>query len=359
MTNYITSAGTKQYTITIASGSTTGTVTINAVSSLAFILHGGLNPSVSNNPAEDYARVTLTNSTTITATRNTGTTGTVIIQGSIIDATSNLIADIQYGTATISASSSSGTATISAVTDANSAIHLLGWSSTNTSFGGTNEMPVLTQSGTTVTASRQGTTGALVVGFVVISFNGSVLNKSIQRVAATSASLTGTTYTAAVTSVVTTNAFCIYAGSNLSANAANMNEIKQYGQLTSSTLFTVTVNSSSNDAAKYNCSLVEFISGLLASSVQRGTTTLTAVSSNTTTITSSPTTTSALSFLGNITSTTTANLLTAEGKVALTNATTVTTVRNTSTSNLASSWEVINFPAFVVSGDPIWFGMTF
>ena len=116
MTNYVTAAGVQQFSITIASGNTTAAATINAVGSGAFILFGGMSPSVANNPAEDFASITLTNSTTITATRVLGTTGTVTITGSIIDGdTTNLIKSVQYGLVTIAAAASSGTASISSV----------------------------------------------------------------------------------------------------------------------------------------------------------------------------------------------------------------------------------------------------
>ena len=77
-------------------------------------------------------------------------------------------------------------------------------------------------------------------------------------------------------------------------------------------------------------------------SVQRGTITLPGVSSNTATITSVDTNKSMLNFLGvtESTSLTTNNALV---RIALTNATTVTATRSTSTGTSIVSYEVIEF----------------
>jgi len=314
--NYITALGVQQFSIKIGAAATSNTATINAVGSGAFILFGGVNPSVANNPAEDFAYVTLTNSTTITATRNSST-GSPTVTGCIIDGdTTNLIKSVQYGTATIANLASTGTAAITGVKNANTAVHLLGWQSANTTLSGINEYPIVTLSGTTVTATRVGTVGALVVGFVVIEFQSSCLNQSVQNIAATSA-LSTTSYTAAVTSVVINNSISLYAGSNTAVVTTNVAEVKQYGSLTSSTVFTVNVNTAIANAKSYNCSIVEFKSGILKSAVQRSTTTLTAVKSNSTTLSSVAISNSGVSWLGNTTTATTAVLNQAEGQAVL------------------------------------------
>lgn len=316
MTNYITAVGVQQFTITIASGSTTGTATINAVGSGAFILWDGNNNSVNGNPSRDYAYLALTNSTTITATRNTGTSGTVVVTGCIVDGdTTNLIQSVQHTTVTIASGSATGTATISSVTDNNTAIHLLGWKSDNTSINAPDEFPALTQSGTTLTATRIGTTGNLVAGALILEFKSGALQQNVQRISATSSSNV-TSFTAAVTSVTTTKAICLYAGSNI-ATSTNLNLVKMYGSLTNATTFTVNVNTGVANAKTYNASVIEFVSGVLNSSVQRNTTTLTAVASNITTLTSINVSNSSLSWLGNTYSAANTNTLRAEGNGAL------------------------------------------
>lgn len=319
MTNYITAQGVQQFSITIASGQTTGTATINPVAAGAFIMFGGVNPSVSNDPAEDYAYLTLTNATTVTATRNTGTTGTVVVTGCVVDGdTTNLIKSVQYGTVSILTAATSGTATISAVTNNNTAIHLLGWASANATFSALNEGPILTLSGTTVTATRPTSTGALTVGFVAIEFQGSALNQAVQNVAATSSSSV-TSYTASLGSnVVMANTLCFYGGSSIGTVTTNVAEYKQRGALTAVGTFTVSVNTAVADAKSFNASVVEFVSGVLNSAVQRSSTTLTGVVKGITTL-STPVNNSysGLNWLGNTATSTTAVLDRAEGAASL------------------------------------------
>lgn len=361
MTNYITSVGVQHFSITINSGGTTATATINAVGSGAFILFGGMNPSVASAANEAFAWITLTNSTTITATRNTGTAGSIIITGCIIDGTSNLITSVQYGTVTITGTTT-GSSSISAVTNANTAIHLLGWSSSNTASTPSAENPRLSLSGTTVTATRDDTTGNLVVGFVVIEFNGSVLNQSVQNVAAVS---TGnvSTYTATILSTVLNKSLVIYAGSS-APDAGNIARVLQYGRLTNTTTITAICSLASVLVKNYNCSVVEFVSGVLNSNMQRAITTLTAVASNTSTVSSVTKSNSALSWLGNSTDTTAASSLNISyGESVLTNNTTVTVSKNGATGNITGSWEVAEFVPYSIPGttyaDPLLFGMTF
>lgn len=314
-TNYTTAAGVQNFSITISGASTTGTATINSVGSGAFILAGGVNPSTANNPARDFAYLTKTSATVVTATRNSST-GTVVVNGCIIDGdTANLIKSVQYGTVTIAAAASSGTATVSAVTNANAAVHLTGWSSANTTYSAGQENPILTFSGTTVTATiAVGASGAgIVVGFVVIEFQGSALNQSVQNVAATHTGST-TSYTATFTSVVLANAITIYAGSSASVPTTDFAEIKQNGALTAVNTLTVDVNTGvALNILNYNCSVVEFVSGVLNSAVQRNTTTLTGVTSATSTLTTVNGTYSGLSWLANTSNTTATDINRAEG----------------------------------------------
>lgn len=346
MTNYITSKGVQQFSITIASGQTTGTATINAVGSGAFILFGGVNPSIDNNPAEDFAYLTLTNSTTITATRNTGTSGTVVITGCIIDGdTTNLIKSVQYGTISLTNGSVSGTTIISSVTNANTAVHLLGWESNNTTYSGNSENPILNLSGTTLTASRQNSVGNLTVGYVIIEFQGSCLNQSVQHISANTSIATGS-YTASLTSVVMNNAISIGGGGNVNATT-NLSQIKQYGALTSSTQFTIIIASTIAASHNFNASIVEFKSGVLNSAVQRGSATLSSATSINSTITSVNKSYSGLSWLYNAYNGSNADTSRGEGAAELTANTTVANTKATSTSAIITSWEIFEFPAYV------------
>lgn len=354
MTNYLASGGVQQFSISIGVGSTSATATINAVGSGAFILLGGINPSASSNPTEASAYLTLTNSTTVTAHRVIGTAGTVVVTGCIIDGdTTNLIKSVQYGVILIATGTTSNTATISAVNNNNAIVHYLGHACHTAAVTADTIFPTLSLSGTTVTATIPSAQGALISGpdvsFVVIEFQGTALNQAVQNVSATSSSSV-TSFTSTITSVNTNNSLVIYAGFSIAAVTINLSEAMMYGSLTNGTTVTVNVNTAVAVAKTYNCSVVEFVSGLLAESVQRGTTVLTGVKSNTSTITSSTLSQSAVSWLGNTASVTGAALNQSEGAVVLTNATTVTVSKSEATSNITGSWEIAEFPPFIAAG---------
>lgn len=347
MTNYLTSQGVQSFAITIGSGSTTATATINSVGSGAFILFNGINPSISSNPSESFASVTLTNSTTVTATRNTGTAGTITVYGCVIDGdTTNLISRIQFVSGTIANGNKNNFISITSVPSAQTAIHYLGHTSANTLFATENELfHVIPLSGgsfyTGFEVARIGNVGTVVVSFVVITFVAGALNSNVQLINATTSSSV-TSYTASISSVTRANALLIFAGQDTTGTPA-LSEALQYGTLTSSTQITISLNTASSNIKRYDCYVVEFVSGVLNSAIQRSTTTLTGVSSNTSTITSVTPTSTALNWLGESTSGTGSD--TAEGAASLTNSTTVTVSRNSSTGNLTGSWEVVEFVA--------------
>lgn len=348
MVNFITSVGVQQFSVTISSGSTTGTATISAVGSGAFIIYGGSITGATNGSGDDTAYLTLTNSTTITATAQASGV-TQVVTGCIIDGdTTNLIKSVQFGTVTIASGASTGTASISAVTNANTAVHYLGVSSAGT-FSNQEKLTNLSLSGTTVTGTRGGVPALVdIIAFVVIEFQGSALNQSVQNISATSSG-TVSSWTSTITSVNTSNAVSIFAGYICTTNNA-MQSAWQKGVLTNGTTFTVNTNASNAFVRTYNASIVEFVAGVLNSAVQRGTTTLTGVTSNTSTITSVTVGNSGIAYLGNETSVITSNFNESMGDIVLTNGTTVTTTKNTATGNIISSWEVFEFPAFSGGG---------
>ncbi len=357
MTNYVTSVGIQSFTLTIASSSTTGTATITAVGSGAYIIYGGTVSQTNGTPQFDFAYLQLTNSTTITATKNGATTGTVIITGYIVDAdTTNLIKSIQQGTISISAITGTGTATISSVTNANAATHFLGFQDAIASAQTGEAYPRLSLSGTTVTATVATAAAAGVVGYQIIEYQSSALTaNAVQNVSASSSSSV-TSWTASITSVSTSNAISVFGGYTTASVALTMAVVCFYGSLTNGTTFTVNVNTGEAVAKIYNASIVEFKAGVLHS-LQRGTTTLTGVTSNTSNITSVNTAYAGASFLGQTSNDTGFDYIEALCNSQLTSATVVTTTKNTSTNNATSSWEVPEFNAFTSAIlDAIWFG---
>ncbi len=353
MVNYITSVGVQYYSITIASGSATGTATITAVGSGAFILHDGINPSASANTGEQQARVTLTNSTTITATRATLTAGTVVVKGCIIDAdTTNLIKSVQYGTILISLASTSGTASISAVTDGNTAVEYLGFSIVITAVSERQNLARLSLSGTTVTATMASAAPSdLTVGFEIIEFQTAALSSAaVQRISCTS-SASVTSYDVAIPSaIVMNNALCIYSGSSIGTDTTTLSQGEMYGNLKDTTTFTTNINGATTDAKAFNVSIIDFASGVLNQAMQRGTTTLTGATSNTSAITSVVTGNSIVSYLNQSTSAGIVGVDRAKCAVVLTDSTTITVTKTTATDNATGSWEVAEFPAFSSGG---------
>lgn len=339
-TSYVNSV---QYvTITIPTGATSATATISAVGSLAFLNNLGFETITASNGAIGYPRVELTNTTTVTAYRNTSDASiTVTVKACVVDATSDLVTSVQRGTITVASGSTSNTATISAVTNANTIVTHQGQTTDETSQVIKQIENVLSLSGTTVTATRQdGTSGSITVGYQVVEFKGSALAQSVQNIAKTWNS--GTSTTATITSVNTNNAIIFYAGSSC-ATTANHAQAEQMAQLTDATTVTISINTASTLAHSFNCSVVEFASGVLASAVQRGTTTLTAATSNTSTITAVNTSKAMLNYLHYTASTSTSSIRDTCSSAYLTNSTTVTVARGTANNNITGSWAIAEF----------------
>lgn len=359
-TNYVTAQGVQSFSISITGTALTATATINAVGSGAFIIYNGVNPASNGDPQPDFASLSLTNSTTITATRQGQNGANTIIKGMIIDGdTTNLIKSVQQGT--ISLSAGSGTASISAVTNANTAVHWMGVQTALTSAQTSQFFPRVSLSGTTVTANVAVTGSTPVAAYEIIEFQtGALTANGVQRITATS-STSVTSWTASLTSVSTSAAMSIWGGYTTASTVLTMADDYFSGTLTNGTTFTVNVNTGEAVAKNYNASIPEFVSGVLKS-IQRGTTTLTGVTSNTSTITSVSTSNAGADFLGNTATDAGFDYIQAASASALTSATVVTTTKNTSTSNVTSSWEIPEFNAFVAAaagGDAFWFGTIF
>lgn len=346
MTNYVTSKGVQSFSITITSLNLTGTATISAAGSGAYIIYEGLNPSNNGDPQLDFPYLQLTNSTTVTATVN-GTGGTIVIKGCVVDGdTTNLIKSVQQGTITISAGTGTGTASISAVTNANAATHYLGFDTSVTSAQTGEIFPRFSLSGTTVTATVATIAVAGIGAYQIIEFQGTALTANAVQNLAASSSSSVTSWTATITSVTANNALTIYGGYTANSTVLTMAVVCFRGTLTNGTTFTVNVNTGEAVAKQYNASIVEFNNGVLNSAIQRGTTTLTGVTSNTSTVTSVSTTYAGTAFLGQTSNDTGFDYIEALGASVLTNATTVTTTKNNGTNNITSSWDVFEFPAF-------------
>lgn len=344
-TNYVNSV--QRGTITIASGSTTGTATITAVTDTAWLRYCGATTTATTSRAQGTASIVLTNSTTVTATRKTSSTNTVIVSFEVIDADStNLIKSIQPVSATF-ATDGTQNSTISAVTVANSAIFYLGHQSEVTTFNYGVDLPLWSLTSTTNAACiASSVTTGLIANAVVVEFQPGALNQATQFHSVHVPSAGSGTQT--ITSVNVNNSMIAYAGQDNTDDESSA-ENMMWATLTNATTVTITggVNVGDPDLF-YNFWAIEFVSGVLSQNAQRGSISIAAAAStNTATITSVPTALSTLNFTGwNTSNTATTTQATIEARIALTNATTVTnTLASAVPASKTSSaaWEVLSF----------------
>lgn len=173
----------KSFSITIQSA-TSNTYTIPAAVDTAktVVIWNGTSANSSDNYSDGerfWGRLSLTNSTTITATINsTATAGGCIQTGSFVEYPSASIASIQYGTISIATNATSNTATVSATSTGKYALYTTGktcTAATSTGDVADNHCFTLSYNGTTTVtcarASASANTESFVVGFVLVEFN--------------------------------------------------------------------------------------------------------------------------------------------------------------------------------------------
>lgn len=338
-TTYVNSV--QQVSITIAAAATSNTASVSAASGTFFLIFQGQTTSATTNNGSAVCRVSISG-TTVTATRANSTQGACVVNCVVVDATSNLVTSVQFGTIAVTAGTS-GTATISSVTTANAVVHLLGYTSGLTTFNmGRNHPTLVLTNATTVTSTVRTLTTNSTAGFVVIEFNPAALNQSKQAFSKswTNSALSSTQ---AITSVNINNTILFYAGCDNDQNETNATD-EQRITLTNATTVTTTTGVAQGDASiVINFSVIEFISGVLSQNAQRGSITLSASTSNTATITSALTTKTICNFLGYSTATTAVTThATLLPNITQTNATTDTATLN-SLGSVVVSFENLTF----------------
>jgi hypothetical protein len=347
---YIAAAGGSSYvnsvqhvSITIPTGAASATATISPVGSLAFIMFGGFRTTTATATNVGFARVELTNATTVTAYRQSSSgSDTVNVWCDVVDATSNLVASVQAGSVTMASGVVSDTATIAATNASHTVIHQLGLTSTQASLNLTALETVISLSGTTVTAERQTSSGALTVGYVVIEFQAAALNSAVQNFSKSWTS-SSSTATQAITSIDPDKTLLFWGGSYANTSSSESKALQRIA-LTNGTTVTLSTQTAGSIACLCHFSVVEFAPGVLASAVQRGTTSLSGGSgSGSTSISSITVNKSLLSFLHYNSSQIAANINHVCTAVELDSATTVTTLRQGTAGSVISSWEVAHF----------------
>ena len=282
----------QQFTVALTSG-TSNTATINAVDTTrAVIIPGGMygNSTVT---ARIRAQTVLTNSTTITSTRGVSTTATLVVKGTIIEFSPWVIASIQSGTITPSASTT-GTATITAVDTARSIVIAGGavCGAAGNNINGAFAQLTLTNA-TTVTA-KAGAATSNSFGFTVIEFQPGALARLVAG--GLDATNTNTADTVALApGVDAAVAALFFAGTLSSTNSVDVGFTR--AALTDGA--TVTQTRTTGTSAEHGiAAAVAQLSRRVVRRVQRGTVTISAVNTGTATIEAVDINRSWVAFLG-------------------------------------------------------------
>ena len=273
----------QQVSITIPAGATSQTYTlpISVGAKTFFVYQHFTDTNTGGTASEVLARLELTNSTTVTAYRNTSdATFTTTINAVLVDGTDLLIDSVEYGTISISGSPSTGTASISSVDTSRSVVFPLGNTTTNTSStpNGKNAAVTLTNA-TTVTGRIGVNSVTATAGFVVVQFKADVI-QSVQQftTAYTSSSLTDDQ---TISSVTEANTMLVWGGT---VNITDTNGLYRLSLLNSTTARLTRQGTGVGSRAAYY-TVLEFVPGVI-NSTQAGTIQMQSVTSNTATITS-------------------------------------------------------------------------
>lgn len=339
---YITSI--QHITVTIPTSNTSGTATISSVNtSNTVVLWGGFyTANVGTSAREVMPRLTLTDSTTVTASRNTSSASyTVVVKAVVIEFDSSVVSSVQYGTIAFTTTETSQTATISSVTTSRSVVFYLGNISSTLGQTPTNLLFHLTlTNATTVTAARNVSGSAsMTMGFVVVEFQSAVI-QSVQARAKTLTS-SSTSDTDTISSVTTANTLLIWNGI-LTGSTGWTNGLYRV-TLTNSTTVTLTRTGTATTSRNIRYTVLEFVSGVL-DSIERGTGALTATNTSVdSSITAVTTTLAICNYNGH--SSDGATLTDYLPSVTLLDTDTVRSERGGTSNATTTGWEVAEFSA--------------
>lgn len=333
----------QRVSITIGSGATSNTATINSVNSAnAMLIFNGVstNENTINGYSDVGTRIALTNATTVTATRGL-TTNSITVNCTVIEFSSG-VNSIQAGTITIATNTTSNTATISAV-GANAFVIWLGCTDTSLNHQASRiATTVQLTNSTTVTATIGVASGvaATVTGFMVVDLSSTIIN-SIQAMAHTDAT-SATSYTDTITSVTPGNTLLIYGGERTGTGTDDVDTLAHTLVLTNATTVTITRAGTGTSPRTVCYTVVQFQAAILNRSVQRGTIALSSQTSGAVTI-------SGVNILLSFANW--ANFLSVSGNANVSNPTLTLTNGTTVTAAVASagsptiSYEIIEFVA--------------
>lgn len=332
-------------TVTVASGATSGTYTISpAITTLGnamLVWNGETNNDTGGLDGRQSVILTLTNTTTVTATRVSNGAFTVTIAFTIVEFASG-VNSIQAGTISVAATNPSNTATISLV-GANAFVLYQGYNTSGNSSAVWPQAAVTLTNTTTVTAFVQ-TSATLTqsVRYMVVDLDSTVVT-SAQHIANADISASATTVDT-ISSVTVANSSLMWGGSVLLNGVFSAGAYNTF--LTNGTTVTKTrISTVSTGSRTVYYAVVNWAASALNGSVQRTSSAL-AISASTSAVwTLGSSVSAAKSFVNynGFLATSTTSAATVMPSVALTGSgTTVTASLNTSGTSTPTA-EVVQF----------------
>lgn len=330
----------QQGSITIAAGSNSNTATLSPTVTAAnsmLVYNGVTTDLATSNHAKCAVRITLTNGTTVTATRELNSSVAVTVNFSVVEFASG-VNSIQYNTITITAAGTSNTRTISAV-GANAFVMWLGGSVSTASLAYADVQSGVTLTNSTTVTGNIGFALAndYTMNFVVVDLDSTIV-ASVQQRTLTSAA-TATTDVDTISSISTTDTLLVNGG-NTAASTTTFAAIGFRSVLTNATTVTFTRNGIGVISRTHYYTAVVFAAAVLKQAIQSATITLSAAASGTATITAVVTAKSFVMWEGAFNASANANVLLP--RMDLTNTTTVTANLNASGS-VATAFSVVEF----------------
>lgn len=334
----------QKVSITITSGSSTGSATISAVTVANAVVWFQGNTSTNTGSArynQAAARVALTSATTVTAT--CGSSSPTIVLDAVVVEFASGVNSIQSGTIVIPDASASNTTTLGTPVGPNAFVLYNGFTSSAALVGWPSISPSLVLTGTTtVTATTGGSSGITTVAYTVVDLDDTII-ASVAAYSFTDASAS-LSYTKTITSVTAANTLLIYNGATVvgGGDGSGCNGSRHTLQLTDGTTVTLTRGGSDAVSRTVYWTVVEFQAGIIsATGIQRGTVSVSTATSGTATLgTAVDLSLAFCNWCGEhgVTST----IQDAFGTQQLTDASTVTATFESSTT-YTTSWEVIEF----------------
>lgn len=254
----------EQNTVTIAAGTTSGTTTLGTTiadtSKAVLFYHGNETAGTltTNAASTSQCALDLTNSTTVTAVRDTSDANrSVTASFTVIEFDSSFISSVEKRSVTLTSANTSDTDTITSVDTSRSFLVWNGFTSNNNTSS--NAYYNITLTGATqVTLARSGTaTGTRTIKYTVVQLQSGILDSVEQNTTAVNSVTSNTT---TITSVDTSRSYINFQGFTTSAGT-QFNTVFHAEVLTNATTVTVSRATASTVNATGAWSVLQFGTG--------------------------------------------------------------------------------------------------